>query len=55
MKSENLLLEIVTPTRTFYKEEVEKFTFRAVTGDMTILKNHVPIMTLADIGIMKIA
>ena len=54
MNDQNLHLEIATPTRTFYNDEVEKFTFKATSGEMTILKNHVPIMTLADLGIMHI-
>ena len=54
MNDENLHLEIATPTRTFYKDYVEKFTFRATSGEMTVLRNHVPTMTVADIGIMHI-
>ena len=49
-----LELEVTTPTRTFFNQKVKQFSFRAVDGDMTILYNHAPIMTIADIGIMHI-
>ena len=49
-----LELEVTTPTRTFFNQKIKQFSFRAIDGDMTILYNHAPIMTIADIGIMHI-
>ena len=54
MSDKKLQLEVTTPTRTFYKDLIRSFTFRAIDGEMTILVNHAPIMTVADIGIMHI-
>jgi F-type H+-transporting ATPase subunit epsilon len=54
MQDKNLQLEVTTPTRTFFKQLIKQFRFRAVDGEMTILPNHAPIMTIADIGIMHI-
>lgn len=54
MKDKFLQLEVTTPTRTFFNDRIKSLTFRAIDGDMTILVNHAPIMTVADIGIMHI-
>ncbi|KNF09713.1 ATP synthase epsilon chain AtpC [Gottschalkia purinilytica] len=47
-------LEIVTPDRKFFEEEVTMVVARGVEGDIAILKNHIPIVTPLDIGIVKI-
>lgn len=54
MNNENLHLRIATPSRTFYNDYITSISFKSSDGMMTFMKNHVPLMTLADIGIMKI-
>ncbi len=51
---DDLYLKIVTPSRTFYDGEVEKIVFRSIEGDIAILKNHIPMMTLSGDGILAI-
>jgi len=50
----HFLLEIVTPDRKFFEEEVEMVIARGVEGDLGILKNHTPVVTPLDIGRIKI-
>src|SRR5437879_12713829 len=40
-----LKLEIVTPEAKTYSEDVEMVTLPAVEGEMSILPQHVPLMT----------
>lgn len=44
-------LEIVTPERKFFEGEVEMVVTKSVTGDLAILKNHIPLVTPLDISI----
>ncbi|AFS77286.1 F-ATPase, F1 complex, subunit epsilon AtpC [Gottschalkia acidurici 9a] len=46
-------LEIVTPDRKFLEADVSMLVARTIDGDMAILKNHIPLVTPLDIGIIK--
>lgn len=48
------MLEIVTPNRKFFEEEVEMVIARGTEGDIGIMKNHTPLVTPLDIGRIKI-
>ncbi len=48
------MLEIVTPDRKFFEEEVDMVIVRGVEGDLGILKGRSPLVTPLDIGIIKI-
>ncbi|MTI46861.1 F0F1 ATP synthase subunit epsilon [Sporosalibacterium faouarense] len=50
----NFKLEIVTPDRKFFEEEVEMIVVRGQEGDLGILANHTPLVTPLDIGRIKI-
>lgn len=39
------MFEITTPERTVYKEEVDQVTVPTATGEITILPNHVPLVS----------
>ncbi len=54
MNDNNVHLKVVTPEKTFFDDDIEKVIFRTRDGDVAILKNHAPLMTLAGYGIMKI-
>ncbi len=47
-------LEIVTPDRKFYDDEVNMATVRTVEGDIGILRDHVPTVAPLSIGVIKI-
>lgn len=47
-------LEIVAPDRKFLDEDVQIFVTRTIEGDMAILKDHIPLVTPLDIGVIKI-
>ncbi|GAB6086252.1 F0F1 ATP synthase subunit epsilon [Alkaliphilus crotonatoxidans] len=47
-------LQIITPNRTFFDEEVEMVVLRTVEGDLGILKNHIPLVTPLSIGKLKL-
>jgi len=48
------ILEIVTPDRKFFEDEVEMVIVRGKEGDIGILKNRTPLVTPLDIGRIKI-
>lgn len=41
----SLQLEIITPEKIVLKESVDEVTIPAVTGEITILPNHAPLLT----------
>lgn len=47
-------LEIVTPDREFFSEEVYMVIVRGEEGDLAVLKNRVPLITPLAIGHIKI-
>ncbi|KPU27393.1 ATP synthase F1 subunit epsilon [Caloranaerobacter sp. TR13] len=47
-------LEIVTPDRKFFEDEVEMVIIRGIEGDIGILKNHTPLVTPLSIGKIRI-
>ncbi len=48
------LLEIVTPEKHFFEDEVEMLIIRTTEGDIGILKDHEPIVTPVAVGELKI-
>ncbi len=40
-----LILEIITPTKVILKEEVDELTIPTTTGEISILPNHVNLLT----------
>ncbi|MEW9123145.1 MAG: F0F1 ATP synthase subunit epsilon [Thermotaleaceae bacterium] len=47
-------LEIVTPDRKFYEDEVEMVIVRTTEGDLGILKNHTSLVSPIAIGVIRI-
>ena len=41
----NLLLEIITPEKTIFKEDVDEVIVPTTNGEITILRNHVNLLT----------
>lgn len=47
-------LEVITPDREFYKDQVEMVIVRSTEGDMGIMKGHLDYVVPLDIGVLKI-
>ena len=50
----NFKLEIISPEKIIFSAAVNMVTFPAYEGDMSILKNHIPIITFLKPGIIKV-
>ncbi|WP_058486013.1 F0F1 ATP synthase subunit epsilon [Defluviitalea phaphyphila] len=47
-------LQIITPDKKFFDEEVDRIVFKTTEGDIGILPNHEPLTTIISIGYIKI-
>lgn len=45
---------IFTLNKLFYSIEADQIILPGLTGKLSILKNHIPLITLLDIGLLKI-
>ena len=50
----NFKLEIISPEKILFSEETEMATLPSYEGDMSILKNHISIITFLRPGIIKV-
>ena len=53
MAEDVIRLDIVTPAGLLMSENVATVNLPATLGSMGVLKNHAPLMTTLDIGIVK--
>ena len=51
---DNFKLEIISPERIVFSDETKMVTLPSYEGDMSILKNHISIITLLRPGIIKV-
>ena len=51
---DNFQLEIISPERIIFSDETKMVTLPSYEGDMSILKNHISIITLLRPGIIKV-
>ena len=51
---DNFKLEIISPERIFFSDDVKMVTLPSYEGDMSILKNHISIITFLRPGIIKV-
>ena len=51
--ADKLNLEVVTPFRTVLNEDVDSVTLPGIEGELGILPEHVPLLTILDTGIMS--
>lgn len=49
-----LFLEIVTPSKTIFSGEIISITVPGTNGSFQVLKNHAPIISTFEVGILKI-
>jgi len=54
MSEKTLRLEIVTPERKVFSEDVNFLVAPGVDGELGILPGHAPLITSLDIGIMRV-
>lgn len=47
-------LDVVTPERVVYSDDVNMIIARAMDGDLGVLANHAPLVTALKIGILRI-
>lgn len=45
-------LEIVTPERVAFKEEVDQVTIPTKSGEITIMPNHIPLVSMIQTGVI---
>ncbi len=50
----SIKLDIVTPERKVYSQEVQMVIARAVTGQLGILPNHAPLLANLEPGLMRV-
>ena len=48
-----MLLKIITHERIVFEGEVDELVIQTKTGQMGILKDHIPLTTVLDIGVTK--
>ena len=49
-----LNLEIVTPSKSAFKDEIKSITVPGSKGRFQVLKNHAPILSTFEIGMIKV-
>ena len=51
---ENFKLEIISPEKVIFSKETKMVVLPSYEGDMSILKNHISIITFLRPGIIKV-
>lgn len=54
MTEKNFHLEIVTPRKVVFSNEVRSFTAPGVDGGFQVLKNHAPLLSAISVGEVKL-
>ena len=49
-----MILKIITHERIVFEGEVDELVIPAQTGQMGILKDHIPLTTVLDVGVTKV-
>mgnify|MGYP001806673272 FL=1 len=50
----NIKIEIVTPERTVLKQEIHQVTVPTQSGEITILPDHIPLVSMLKPGVLEI-
>ena len=48
-----MILKIITHERIVFEDEVDEIVIQTKTGQMGILKDHIPLTTVLDVGVTK--
>ncbi len=54
MSEQTIKFEIVTPERTVLKEDIKQVTVPTTSGEITILPDHIPLISLLQAGVIEI-
>ena len=54
MKMQNILLKIITPERVVLEENVYQVTLPLVNGEITMLPDHIPFISLLKVGEIQV-
>lgn len=49
-----LYIEVITPAKIIFKGNIESVTIPGVEGSFQVLKNHAPLLSIFEIGLVKI-
>jgi F-type H+-transporting ATPase subunit epsilon len=49
-----LNIRVITPDRTIWDAQAEEAILPSSTGQLGILKDHAPLLTALDIGVMRV-
>lgn len=52
--AEVLYIEVITPSKIVYKGNIESVTVPGVKGSFQVLKNHAPLISVLDMGLVKL-
>ena len=50
----SLQVKVITPEKVIWSDTSDQVVLPAVTGDLGILKDHAPLLTALDIGVMRL-
>jgi F-type H+-transporting ATPase subunit epsilon len=54
MEENSFQLQIISPDRVFFKDEIDMVEVRTTEGDIGVLKGHIPLTSILEPGIIKI-
>lgn len=54
MADSSFHLQILSPDRVFYKDDIEMVEVSTTEGDIGVLKGHIPLTSILEPGILKI-
>ena len=54
MADKTFTLQIISPTRIFFDEEVDMVEMRTTEGEIGVLAGHIPLTTILEPGVLRI-
>ncbi len=54
MANETIKFEIVTPEKVVFKEEINQVTVPTTSGEVSILPNHIPLVSVLNPGVIEV-
>ena len=53
MAESTFMLEVVTPERILYRDEIQFMVAPGIEGELGIMKNHAPLVAALNIGVLR--
>jgi len=47
-------VDVITPEKVFWSDTFEQVVLPSITGDFGVLDNHAPLVSVLDVGVMKV-